>query len=196
MLKLIIQMELTKEDTFECVIRLLEIGYKCPVALDFASGTNAGGGWRGMQTGTQEESLCRRSDLGILLEKKKYPIPVDGSHYVPSVLINKNIKLEMLKKPVKCSVIASELRSISERSDAYLQQRISALYEIAIVNKHDVIVLGAWGLGAFKETEDDADILAKNMKICAEKYSDKIKTVFAVFGNKKNYEAFQKVLIQ
>jgi len=85
-------MEITKEDTFDCVIRLVNEGYNV-CALDFASGTNAGGGWRGKQQGTQEEGLCRRSDLGLLLERKKYPIPTDGMHYIPVVTINKNTKL-------------------------------------------------------------------------------------------------------
>ena len=71
-------MEITQEDTFEAVIRLVNNKYN-PIALDFASGTNPGGGWRSQQQGTQEESLCRRSNLGLLLEGKKYPIPCDGA---------------------------------------------------------------------------------------------------------------------
>jgi len=181
-------MEITKDDTFDAVMRLVNLGYKSPCALDFASASNPGGGWRGKQQGTQEESLCRRSDLGILLEKKKYPIPTDGLHYIPAITINKNTKLEPIS-PVKCAVIASELRSIAERSSKYLQMRINSLYDIAIMNKHDVIILGAWGCGAFKETNDDTKILAKEMFICADKYKDKIKTVFAIYG-KKNYDIF------
>lgn len=39
-----------------------------PLVLDFASDSNPGGGFRGNQQGTQEESLCRRSNLGACLE--------------------------------------------------------------------------------------------------------------------------------
>lgn len=180
-------MEITKEDSFEATIRMINLGFK-PCVLDFASGTTPGGGWRGKQQGTQEESLCRRSDLGILLEKKKYPIPTDGLHYVAIVTINKNFKLEPIT-PVKCAVIASELRSIAERSSKYLHTRICKLYDTAINNHHNCIILGAWGCGAFKETDDDTKILAKEMFICAEKYKDKVKTVFALYG-KKNYDIF------
>ena len=187
-------MEVTKKDSFESAIRLIELKYH-PVVLDFASGTNPGGGWRGKQTGTQEESLCRRSDLGLLLEKKKYPIPKDGLHYIPRVMINKNIKMEPIT-PVKCSVIATELRSIADRSPQYLQARINALYETAIQNNHDSIVLGAIGCGAFKETDDDAKILSKVMKICAEKYQNQIKTVFAIYNNKKNFKAFAETMLE
>lgn len=180
--------EVTKEDTFDCAMRLISLGYN-PVVLDFASGTNPGGGWRGNQQGSQEESLCRRSDLGLLLEKKKYPIPNDGLFYIKNVIINKNLKLENIT-PIKTSVIATELKSISSRSSIYLQNRINALYNTAIENNHDSIVLGAIGCGAFKESEFDATILSKEMRICADKYKDRILTVFAIFNNKNNYNAF------
>lgn len=184
-------MEVTSEDTFECAIRLYNLGYK-PVVLDFASGSNPGGGWRGKQTGTQEESLCRRSDLGLLLEKKKYPMKLDSLYYLPRVCIYKNLQGPI--KPIYIAVIASELKSISERKSEYLIARITALYETAIANKHTAIVLGAWGLGAFKENDDDIETLAIHFKRCAKCYD--IKTVFALFGNKKNYNIFKKILDQ
>ena len=62
-------MQVVNEDTFECVIRLT------------ASGHNPGDSWRSQQQGTQGESLCRRSNLVILLEKCKYPIPRYGLIY-------------------------------------------------------------------------------------------------------------------
>ena len=89
--------EITHEDSFECCIRLVSLGLQ-PVVLDFASGTNPGGKWRGKQVGTQEESLCRRSNLGLLLESKKYPIPRDGLYWINNVIINKNIELEEISK--------------------------------------------------------------------------------------------------
>ncbi|VBB18882.1 hypothetical protein YASMINEVIRUS_1414 [Yasminevirus sp. GU-2018] len=193
--KIINIMEITKEDSFECVMRLIREGHR-PVVLDHASGTNPGGGWKPGKVGnlgTQEESLCRRSDLGLLLAKKKYPIPTDGLHYVMNVSIHSDLTGTKLVKPVKCCVIASELRSISERSDDYLTKRVSALYEVALANSHDVIVLGAWGLGAFRETPEDGVKLAKCMKECAKKYNGRIKTVFALYGSKINYETFKSV---
>ena len=39
-----------------------------PAVLDFASDSNPGGGFRGSQQGTQEEELCRQSNLGVCLE--------------------------------------------------------------------------------------------------------------------------------
>ena len=122
--------EITNEDSFQCAGRLVELKYK-PVVLNFASGTNAGGGWRGKQQGTQEETLCRQSDLGLLLEKKKYPIPNDGAHYIPNVNVTKDRSLKNIQ-PFKCAVIASELKSIAMCKSEYLQMRFELLYKLTV----------------------------------------------------------------
>ena len=162
------------------------MGYK-PVALDFASATNPGDGWRSKQQGTQEKSLCRRSNLGLLLESKKYPIPRDGLIYLPTVVINKTFNGDNVS--CKCGIIASELTGISASSLNYLKNRIDKLYICAIQNNHDLIILGAWGCGAFKESDDDIKILVSVIKMCAIQYQNLIKTVCAVMG-KKNYKQF------
>lgn len=185
--------EVTKEDTFECAIRLINLGFN-PLILSFSSSTNPGGGWRGKQVGTQEESLCRRSNLGLELENKKYPISDMGYHYVKNVIINKDINMNDINK-VKCSVIACELKSISERSVKYLEQKITLIYECAIKNKHDSVVLGAIGCGAFKESNSDVEILAKTMKKISLNYKN-IKTVFAIYKGKTNYEVFKHEMSQ
>ncbi len=81
------------------------------------------------------------------------------------------------------------MRGISSSTSDYLQKRISVLYDLAIKNGHDVIVLGAWGCGAFKETDDDISILRDEYKKALKKYDGKIRSVFAVL-NKKTYKIF------
>lgn len=185
------QVEVTKEDTFECAIRLINLGYN-PLVLSFSSSTNPGGGWRGKQVGTQEESLCRRSNLGVELEKKRYPIPDLGYHYVKNVIITKNPTMNIIN-PTKCSVIACELTGISERSNKYLETKIDIMYQVAKQNNHNAIILGAIGCGAFKESDDDVEILANVMKRISERYCG-IKTVYAIFKGKHNYEVFKRVI--
>lgn len=181
-------MSVFKEDTFDCTVRLVGLGYKKPIVLDFASGSNPGGSWRSKQQGTQEESLCRRSDLGLLLEKKKYPIPVDRYHYIGKVTIE-----QTNNTGISCAVIASELRGITSRTEEYLIRRVDDLYKCAIDNKHDVIILGAWGCGAFKETDDDSAVMAQVFKKVMKKYDSVIRTVFAVLYD-KNYKVFKKII--
>lgn len=182
--------EITTEDTFEAAIRLKSRGYN-PVVLDFASATNPGGSWRSKQQGTQEESLCRRSDLGILLEKEHYPMSPNGAIYVATT-ITKDKNLQPII-PIKCGVIASELHGIASSKSQYLQKRICDIYDLAIKKNHNVIVLGSWGCGAFKETNEDLDILAKEFNFCLNKYNTKIKTVYAMY-NRKNKTVFDKYI--
>lgn len=58
--------------------------------------------------------------------------------------------------------------------------------------KHDLIVLGAWGLGAFLESEDEPKIMAQIFYNVCSKYKDKIKIVFTIL-HKKNYDIFKKI---
>ena len=173
-------------DTFDCVIKYYGLGYKKIIILDFASGTNPGGGSSSKNLGTQEESLCRRSNLKSLLEQKKYPILTDSYHYLPKVTIT--------KENISCAVIASELRSISARTNDYLIKRVENILECATNNKQDIIVLGAWGLGAFLETPDEPKIMAQVFKKVCAKYKDKIKIVFAIL-HKKNYNIFKEIIV-
>lgn len=95
--------------------------------------------------------------------------------------------MELLDKSIKCAVITSELKGISASSEDYIKSRIINLYNIAISNGHDVLVLGA-----FKESDEDIQILARIIKICANKFANKINTVCAIIG-RKNYNEFLKV---
>lgn len=89
----------------------------------------------------------------------------------------------------RCAVIASELHGISASSLQYITDRVNQLYTTAITNNHDVIVLGAWGCGAFKESDEDIDILVSVIRLCSERHAGNIKTVCAVIG-RKNFNKF------
>jgi hypothetical protein len=177
--------DILQMDTFDSVIKYHGLGYKKIIILDCASGSNPGGGWRGKQVGTQEESLCRRSNLGLLLEQKKYPIPTDGHHYLPKVTIT--------KENISCGVIASELRSVGARTEEYLIKRVENILQCATNNAHDLIVLTGWACGAFKEDIDEPKIMAMVFKKVCAKYKEKIKIVFAIL-HKKNYIIFKDLI--
>eukprot|EP01060_Flectonema_neradi_P008577 TRINITY_DN16115_c0_g1_i1.p1 TRINITY_DN16115_c0_g1~~TRINITY_DN16115_c0_g1_i1.p1 ORF type:complete len:251 (+),score=51.10 TRINITY_DN16115_c0_g1_i1:48-800(+) len=139
---------IVSEDSFKASEK-----YANAVVLDFASDSNAGGGWRGGQTGTQEESLCRRSTLGISLEKHSasggYPIDTNNCIYVKNVTVFREpeeLDYQSIT-PFETSVIAASLRS----SDSIKQITSStdSVIFTAINKGHDTVVLGAWGCGAF-----------------------------------------------
>eukprot|EP00927_Polykrikos_kofoidii_P063168 TRINITY_DN57993_c0_g1_i1.p1 TRINITY_DN57993_c0_g1~~TRINITY_DN57993_c0_g1_i1.p1 ORF type:complete len:172 (+),score=17.31 TRINITY_DN57993_c0_g1_i1:52-567(+) len=82
------RMHLVKGDTFAAARWLTSQRAKPPpLVLDFASDSNPGGGCRGDQRGTQEESLCRQSSLLPSLEAVPYPIPQLGAVYVPDICV-------------------------------------------------------------------------------------------------------------
>jgi len=178
-----------KSDTFNAISMF---PCKSPVVLDFASDSNPGGGFRTKQQGTQEESLCRRSDLGIILEKVKYPIGDKEAIYIPKVQIFRDDKYNLLPQPQSVAVIASSMRSVSVGSIDRLRDKISSVFAIAQENDHDLIVLGSWGCGAFKESPDDIIVLTNEFKtICDSGFVTIPTVVFATLG-KVNYNAFLK----
>lgn len=185
-------MECVLDDSFDAALRHLAAGRK-PVVLDFASGTNPGGGWRGRQRGTQEESLCRRGNLGALLEARRYPIPQDGMHFVEGVTIERDAELRPLPRVRRCAVIASELKAISSRSEDYLRMRIARLYEAVLARGYDTLVLGLWGCGAFGEADDDHLRLAEAMRVVRARYADRVFTVYAVRDRAK-FGAFARAV--
>lgn len=76
-----------------------------------------------------------------------------------------------------------------------LKKRISRVFEVAILNKVDVLILGAFGCGAFC---NPPEIVAKAFMRCVEKYNCYLKDVeFAIYcppGKEENYKAFDRVL--
>ncbi|KAI8814140.1 hypothetical protein BJ742DRAFT_671978 [Cladochytrium replicatum] len=115
---------------------------KAPLVLDFASDTNPGGGWRGNQQGTQEESLCRSSSLGLTLENSDcYPIPWHGAVYVPDVCIVDD------ESSFWVSVVAAALRP--DADEDWIRTKTEGIIKFAVERVYAYVVLGAWGCGAF-----------------------------------------------
>lgn len=128
---------------------------KAVCVLDFASDSEPGGGWRGNQTGTQEESLCRSSSLGHALEKLRYPIPEYGAAHVPKVIVFRGDTGELLSQPFHVGVLAAALRDVGgdgepdAKQRAHLDRKVKGVLCTMASFGYDGIVLGAWGCGAF-----------------------------------------------
>lgn len=186
--------------------------------LNFASATNPGGGvvWG---SSAQEESLCRCSTLYPVLNQKSLlmnyydfhrsrqnPLYTDGCIYTPSVKVIKSDtdypeRLDSTKffnvDVITCA--APNLRHADPISDAELERlhlkRGRRILDVAVENKIDCLVLGAFGCGAFR---NNPQIVARVYAKLMEEFKGAFDFVeFAVFywGNEiTNYQAFKDAL--
>lgn len=155
--------EVTNETTLSAARRLLEQKLN-PVALNFASATNPGGGFlNGARA--QEEYLARSSCLYECLRhspiyayhrQQNDPLYTDYMLYSPGVPMIRGDDGGLLEAPYTVSVItaaavhANHLPAArqSEITPA-MWQRILKVLAIGLEHAHESIVLGAWGCGAF-----------------------------------------------
>jgi len=141
--------------SFESAEWLIRHDCRKVCVLDFASDSEPGGGWRGNQTGTQEESLCRASSLGVALERLQYPIPRYGCAHVPDVVVFRGATGAVLDVPFHVGVIAAALRDVGGDGEpdakqlAHLQKKVSGVLAAMASYGYEHIVLGSWGCGAF-----------------------------------------------
>ncbi|KAJ3133046.1 hypothetical protein HK100_004730 [Physocladia obscura] len=184
------QINVLQCDTWQCVALLqTQCAVDRVLVLDFASDTNAGGGWLGGQQGTQEEHLCRTSSLGLQLESVQdsaYPVNMFGAIYIPQVFVFD------VASPFWCSVVAAALRGGGGASKEYLQQKIDGVFRVLIAYGHRVLILGAWGCGAFGTDADEVAACFKTILKCYEHCLDYV--VFAIKG-KIQFKVFSEVFL-
>lgn len=171
--------------------------------LDFASSTSPGGApWRSI---AQEESLCRCSTLQDCLAAAK-PYYHDKHHhlgmwgtddliYIPSVCVFKSDERAPLVLPENerffTDVIVSAAphlgsSTIVDRDELkkVLKRRLEKVLQVAQKNNVDVLILGAYGCGAF---HNPPDVVAEVFKELLNQYY--FETVeFAVFVRKDDYK--------
>jgi len=153
-------------DTFDCAEALLARGGgggAVPCVLDFASDSNPGGGWKTKQQGTQEESLARRSSLGVCLEHHYNQVgpatylPPGSAIYCGDVVVFRDKRYELLLAPFWVTVVACALRQTTERE---IRAKIDGVLSVAAAQGQRALVLGAWGCGAFG---NDIEVVAREM---------------------------------
>lgn len=187
--------------------------------LNFASGTHPGGG---VLTGAnaQEESICRASTLYKCLNDESGNLYEDfyGYHkslgnvysdrviYSPNVIVFKDDDKEntLLNNDewYKINVISSAAPNLRNSNisdnDLYNLQlsRIKNIFEVAIDNKIEILILGAFGCGAF---QNNTLVNAKAFKMICDEYKNYFKMiVFAIPDEKDekspNYRIFENIL--
>lgn len=157
--------QVTNETTLGASHRVVESG-SCPLALNFANGIQPGGGFlKGARA--QEEVLCRSSALYQTLvgdpmyqdhRKREQPDSTDWVIYSPQVPVFRKDDGTELPQPwllnfLTCAApIASYIGQ--PKSGDLLHKRIHRILSIARAYGHAVLVLGAWGCGAFGNDPD------------------------------------------
>ena len=182
------------------------LGYpdKMVVLLNFASYKHPGGMFlRG--SAAQEEAICHKSNLFNILrdfdgsyynENRKMaagnPLYTDRALYTPNVVINNGVFNVHNNSVVTCA--APNLRSpIPMDYPTYkdvLDRRVRFIRDIIYAHPFDVIILGAWGCGVFKNNPNDVmDSFLKAFYPCKELKGKTI--VFAVPGINENSDVFK-----
>jgi uncharacterized protein (TIGR02452 family) len=160
------QIEVANETTLAAAGRLVEAGYR-PVALNFASAKNPGGGFL---TGAraQEESIARSSGLyACLVGNPMYdlhrtqpdPMYTHYAIYSPDVPVFRADDGKLLDVPFQCAFItcpAVNAKVVLERDSSRRSEikdamwiRVLKVLGIAAEKRHETVVLGAWGCGVF-----------------------------------------------
>jgi uncharacterized protein (TIGR02452 family) len=160
------QIAVRNETTLDAA-RRLAAGQRT-VALNFASAKNPGGGFlSGAEA--QEESLARASSLYACLEGRSMyafhrgredSLYTDYVIHSPAVVVFRDGGGTLLDIPFTCSFLTSPapnagavLQSDPARGDdlrCALQSRIAKVLAVAAAERHDAVVLGAWGCGVFR----------------------------------------------
>ena len=192
--------------------------------LNFASATNPGGGVTWGST-AQEECLCRCSTLYSNLTERKLwkafyephraqnnPLYNDDAIYTPDVVVFKTDTREPELLPESewwsVNVITCAAPNLRPGRDGRIRVRISneelyqlhvkrmrRILDIAAMNENDVVILGAYGCGAF---QNPPDVVAKALKQVANEYRYYFKTIeFAVYcspRDDRNFWVFQQII--
>ncbi|MCD8028913.1 MAG: TIGR02452 family protein [Erysipelotrichaceae bacterium] len=175
-------------------------------ALNFASFKNPGGGfYNGAMA--QEEALCHDSFLYNVLiafletyyEKNRqdlnHSLYYDRALYSQDILffneLGRSYKTDILTCAAPNYREASRHNISLEYNNAILKKRSQYLLDIASKEKVDVLILGAWGCGVFRQNPYTVSSIFKEL---IDNY-DFEEVIFAVpKGKNNNYDAFTKIM--
>jgi uncharacterized protein (TIGR02452 family) len=190
---------------------------KKTAVLNFANCHSIGG--NPFYSGAQEESLCRCSTLLPCLEAMREPfymkhrrqydarvignIGTDDLIYTPDVVVFKTdertdpIYPKMMEQSewYKVDVITSaapELMKMNYTPKNYVEiitSRIKKILDVAAKEKVEVLILGAWGCGAFK---NDDRVVSKAFFTLLENYNFEVVEFALSKGNDFSHSPFNK----
>ena len=171
--------------------------------LNFASGVSAGGGVR-YGSVAQEEDLCRCSGLLHALETHPDYYEDNQAGEAPAecydrMIISEEVPIifdgnSVAVDPFLVNVISYPAPNLY-RDDMdpvpVFQRRCPQVIAQARELQTDVLILGAWGCGAYGNSPD---VVARAFRDALQKYGNGLEcVVFAIYGSKRNQNAFKRV---
>lgn len=178
-------------------------------ALNFASAKNPGGGFKGGAS-AQEESLARSSSLySAIWSSEMYPYHKSQSSflysdymiYSPDVVFWMDDEGNLLEDPLVADIITSPAPNKNamfqhnrtnemEQIETVFKIRIEKVLALALEQKAECLILGAWGCGVFQNEPKDvaayfAEVIESKFKNCFRKI------VFAVSDSSANKDCLR-----
>jgi uncharacterized protein (TIGR02452 family) len=199
-------------DLVTIISRIYEINNV--LVLNLANNTVPGGGvMRGASA--QEEAIFRRTNACLTLESKLYPIDNDNENSNRSILYSPQISIISDKMNrfydtmsesasiIRFAMVSSAAKSLPENSSTHDERklayklaygRLKTVFKAAVLRGHKIIILGAYGCGAF---HNDPDIIYEIFYKLIKKYGKYfIEIYFAILKVKndtndvRNYNVF------
>ena len=185
---------------------LIDRGFN-PCMLNMASFSTPGGGVT-KGSSAQEENIFRRSNIfmslyqfhsigenyGVKQREERYPLDYNfGGIYTPHVTIFKggsDTRYTLLEEPFEVAVVSVSAVKNPTLHDGKLEpwvidttkSKIRQIFDIAIENGHDSLVLSAFGCGAYKTPPTEMARLFKEV-IDSKKYKRAFKAIhFAIIN--------------
>ncbi|MBP1308811.1 uncharacterized protein (TIGR02452 family) [Paenibacillus sp. 1182] len=205
--------EVTDETSLEAMKRLSQEGYGQVACLNFASAITPGGGFK-RGSSAQEESIARSSGLFSCISQMQEMYDhnrqlhsgfySDYMIFSPDIPIVKDDEGALWDEPYLISFITAPAVNAAVIKDKawnerhmildVMKLRIEKILSIAILHQQEVLVLGAFGCGVFKNEPSDVANLFKKVLDETRFRSAFKKIVFAVFDptpTKENLTPFQ-----
>ena len=191
--------EITPETTTGACYRLIvKEGFAKTVALNFANPQEPGGGFRRGAI-AQEECICRTSILYNLLDDDRlsemYVNCPPGALFSDYMSLVKGCPMfrgddyEFLDAPfpadfITCAApLARQYHGSKKELYKTLENRIRKIIQCAAENEYDVLVLGAFGCGAFGNSTDDVANMFKKVLFKEKMRFFFKKIVFAIYSS-------------
>ena len=209
------------QDSVSCLIEeeQSKLGFEHICVLNMASAKRPGGGVEKGEP-TQEECLYRCSNLSEYANEILYPLKDGEFIYYENIVFFKDANYRLLDdhNQVICDVISFPAINLNKNSyfdkekdewvdgiveqphdyEVQLKKKIRALFRAATYNDVDILILGAWGCGVFKNHPTDIAYAFRDVLI-DEGYINRFKkVVFPIINDENstanNYYYFEKIL--